>query len=194
MNAYRFNVKLALFLIVGITIVVSLYGCTGNSRSIEGTSTNSVPVTNEAIQSPMAEFTPKPTFVTVPTTVGTSTAISARPTSTLDCINALQFVTDLTIPDGALIARGAQVDKRWQIKNTGTCNWDRRYSLVLISGTELGIAKKQALNPARSGSQAVIRMILTAPMSPGIYTSVWQAFGPDGEPFGDVIYLQIQVN
>lgn len=196
MNAPSLNIKLASFFFAGLTMVVSLYGCAGRIKpiSLEKTPTSRASLTREATWKPTTESTPGSIPKTAPAAVDLPTAVSVRPTSTLDCVNGLQFVTDLTVPDGTLIARGAQVDKRWQVKNSGTCNWDQRFSLVLIAGTELGMPRKQALNPARSGSDAVIRMILTSPMSPGTYTSAWQAFGPDGEPFGDVIYVQFQVN
>lgn len=129
-----------------------------------------------------------------PATVTHPPSVSLKPSPTPDCTDGLLFITDLTVPDGTLIARGAQFDKRWQVKNTGSCNWDQRYALVLIAGTELGLDRKQALYPARSGTETVIRMMLTSPVSPGVYTSAWQAFSPDGDPFGDVIYVQFQVN
>lgn len=196
MNAPDFKITLASLFFAGVTIGVSLQGCAGRAKPInqERTPTNRASITLEATRMPTIVSTPQPTSKTVPAAVGLTLATNVRSTPTLDCVNGLQFVADLTVPDGALIARGAQVDKRWQVKNSGTCNWDQRYALVLIAGTELGMPEKQALNPARSGSEAVIRMVLTSPMSPGIYTSAWQAFGPDGEPFGDVIYVQFQVN
>lgn len=110
------------------------------------------------------------------------------------CQNALQFVADLTIPDGSLLARGAQVDKRWQVQNTGTCSWDSRYMLVQVLGPELGLPAEQTLYPAPRGAAAVIRMLLTTPLEPGVYTAAWQARSPSGELFGDVIYIEFQVN
>lgn len=58
----------------------------------------------------------------------------------------------------------------------------------------MGLPTEQALYPARAGSNLVIRMLLTAPEEPGIYRSAWQAVDPQGEAFGDIIYVEIQVN
>jgi hypothetical protein len=113
---------------------------------------------------------------------------------TPDCSDGLEFVADLTVPDGTNIARGVEVDKRWQVKNTGSCNWNSRYSLVLVAGPELGLPLEQALYPARAGAEALIRLLLTSPVIPGLYISAWQAKDPSGEPFGDVIYVEFQVN
>lgn len=122
------------------------------------------------------------------------TELPAKPSPTLACTDGLTFVSDLTVPDGTRIARGAEIDKRWQIRNSGTCNWNEGYSLVLIAGPDLGQPVKQALIPARAGAEAMIRLLLIAPVVPGSYTSAWQAYNPAGEPFGEVIYIQFQVN
>jgi hypothetical protein len=127
-----------------------------------------------------------PTYTASPTSV-------FRPTPTPPCANNLVFLSDLTIPDATIVTPGEQLDKRWEVENRGSCNWDRKYSLRLIAGQDLGAGEQQALFPARSGTNAVIRVIFTAPNDAGIYRSAWQAFGPDGEPFGDPIFIEIEV-
>jgi hypothetical protein len=135
---------------------------------------------------------PSPT--TAPTAFPTLSIATLRVTPTLPCSNALAFESDLTIPDGTKVAPDASLDKRWQVKNTGTCNWDGRYHFKLINGNALGVATDQALFPARAGSEAVLRLVFTAPSDPGTYRSAWQAFGPDGQPFGDPDYIEVEVN
>lgn len=115
------------------------------------------------------------------------------PTATPPCTDGLAFLEDLTIPDGTVVSPGASVDKRWQVQNNGSCNWDPRYRLKFVGGIEMGAAIEQALFPARAGSQAIIRITFTAPSEPGTYTTAWQAFDPDGEPFGDAIFMEIIV-
>jgi hypothetical protein len=79
------------------------------------------------------------------------------------------------------------------VENNGSCNWDAGYRLKLSGGPDLGAAAEQALFPARSGTQAVIRIVFTAPTEPGAYRSAWQAYSPDGQAFGDLIFIEIQV-
>jgi hypothetical protein len=81
----------------------------------------------------------------------------------------------------------------WAVQNTGTCNWDERFSLVNVEGPELGVEKKQSLFPARSGSQAILQVTFNAPAEPGTYRSVWQAAGPDGQFFGERFYVEFVV-
>lgn len=85
------------------------------------------------------------------------------------------------------------MDKRWEVENTGNCNWDDHYRLRLIAGPDLGAQKEQALFPARSGSRAAIRILFKAPVEPGAYRSAWQAFDAQGEPFGDPFFIDIVV-
>jgi hypothetical protein len=112
---------------------------------------------------------------------------------TPDCVNNLLFLEDLTIPDKSIVQAGAQIDKRWRIENSGTCNWDRGYQLTFVSGEALNAPRVQALFPARASTQVNIRMIFTAPQEAGTYRSSWQVVNPNGEPFGDIIYMEIIV-
>jgi hypothetical protein len=116
-----------------------------------------------------------------------------EPAATPACADGLSFLEDLTIPDGTPVEPGAELDKRWRVVNSGTCNWGEGYTLVLTAGPELGAAPSQALFPARGGAEAVIRLVFTAPEEPGTYRSAWQARSPDGLPFGDTIFLDIVV-
>lgn len=137
----------------------------------------------------------------VPTAASTSTSApaagepekSATPAAAGACIDSLVFIADATIPDGTEVQAGSTIDKRWEVRNNGTCNWDERYHLRLIAGPEMGVEKEQALFPARSGSSAVIRILFTAPAESGKFRSAWQAVNPDNQPFGDPIYIEVVV-
>jgi hypothetical protein len=115
-------------------------------------------------------------------------------TPTPACQDGLRFLVDITVPDGTIVAPGDRIDKQWQVENSGTCNWDGRYRLRRISGPALQAPDEQALYPARSGTQAVIRILLVAPAEPGTYRSAWQAYDPLGQPFGDPIFVEILVS
>jgi hypothetical protein len=103
-----------------------------------------------------------------------------RPTPEPACTNALWFFGDLTIPDGTVVFPGQRLDKRWLVKNAGTCNWDHRYKVRLEAGPNLGVPAQQALFPARGGVELTIRMNFIAPEDPGTYRSAWQAYDPEG--------------
>ena len=117
----------------------------------------------------------------------------ASPTATPPCTDGLAFVEDISIPDGTTVSPGASVDKRWLVQNNGSCNWDSRYRLKFVGGLDMGATTEQALYPARAGAQATIRISFTAPGEPGTYTTAWQAVDPNGEPFGDAVFMEIVV-
>lgn len=139
-----------------------------------------------------AVFLP-PTSSTPITPTNATTDIPVLPTATLPCSDSLSYIGDLTIPDGSIIQPGASIDKRWEVENSGSCNWEAGYTLRLIAGEELGAGNPQALVPARSGTRAVIRILFHAPQEEGNYRSAWQAFNPQDQPFGDPIFMDIVV-
>ena len=110
------------------------------------------------------------------------------------CQDGLEFVADLTVPDGSLLGRGAQVDKRWQVQNTGTCNWDERYRLVLVrvpiwdfpmSRPSIRRAAAQPRSSACCSPPRSSRVFIPAP---------GRRSHPSGDLFGEVIYVEFQVN
>jgi hypothetical protein len=115
------------------------------------------------------------------------------PTRQPNCDNQLRFLDDLTVPDGMEFSPGEEITKRWLVRNEGSCNWNRSYSLQLISGLSLGAGKIQELYPARQSTEAVVEIKFTAPSNPGRYNSWWQAYDPDGNRFGDPIFMEISV-
>lgn len=143
--------------------------------------------------------TPLPTPFSTPTAtlvsiIATSTAIQPGvPTSTPGCTPNLAFVSDVTVPDGTVVAPGAIMDKQWLVQNSGDCNWDAGYRLRLISGDALGASPEQALFPARAGTQVTLRILFTAPQAAGQYISEWQAFDPNGIAFGESFFIKFQV-
>jgi hypothetical protein len=156
-------------------IVLILAGC----DSLNFLPTQSVYIPPALAASPQPLQTPLPTL------------ISATPTPS--CQNNLTFMEDLTLPDGTVVNPDETLDKRWQVENGGTCNWEAGYTLRLITGPDMDAAPEQALYPARAGSVAVIQIVYVAPAESGIYRSAWQAFDPAGQAFGDPIFIEIVV-
>jgi hypothetical protein len=115
------------------------------------------------------------------------------PTRQSNCVNQLEFLDDLTIPDGTEVLPGEKITKRWLIQNTGSCNWTSSYSMQLISGLALGAEKMQGLYPARQSTKAILEITFSVPDNPGRYNSWWQAYDSDSNRFGDPFYVEISV-
>jgi hypothetical protein len=157
-------------------------GCAGNSSSPQdGQGVIYVPPT------------PAATPTSAPQQLISPTPETARPTATPPCTDNLSFQADQTIPDGTQVKPGEQLDKRWEVLNNGSCNWDDQYSLRLIAGKKLGAGEEQALYPARAGTSAIIRIQFIAPEENGVFRSAWQAYNPAEQPFGDPIFIEITV-
>lgn len=116
------------------------------------------------------------------------------PTPTITCENDLTFLEDVTVPDGSYYAPGDEIGKVWLVENSGTCNWDSNYRILFLDGDAMGADVEQALFPARSGAEAEIRINFTVPQQPGLTISRWQAYSPEGEPFGILLYISIIVD
>jgi len=138
---------------------------------------------------PVLPVTPTKTFTPGPA----QPDLTPQPSATQSCTSGLIYLEDLSLSDGTVVSPGESLDKRWRVENSGTCNWDARYNLTLVSGPDLGASENQALYPARIGSQAELRIQFTAPQEPGTYRSAWQAHDPQGQPFGDEVYIEIVV-
>ncbi|MBN2550513.1 MAG: hypothetical protein JXB15_15215 [Anaerolineales bacterium] len=176
-------------IVLSVLFCLLLVACSGQSRRPEAQPDAGVYLSPTRLpQTPLVLAMPSPTFTIVLPTA------DLRPTSTPACKDDLRFIEDVTIPDGTRITPDETVDKRWKVENFGSCNWDERYRLRLISGPSLGASTEQALYPARGGTQAIIQILFTAPHLPGTYRSAWQAHSPQGEPFGDTIYIEIIVS
>ena len=142
-----------------------------------------------------------PEDIFIPPTLAPLSSPITRPTATeiatntpeVPCTNGLSFIDDATVEDGTVFFAGEEIDKRWLVENTGTCNWAAGYTIQMTDGVPMGAETTQALFPARSGSEAELAIIFTAPNSPGSYRTAWQAHDPEDNPFGDPFFMEIQV-
>jgi hypothetical protein len=118
---------------------------------------------------------------------------TSEPTQIPDCTNGLEYLADLSIPDGMQLDPNTVFEKEWQVKNSGTCNWNNLYSIRLVSGSAFGANPTQAIVPARNGAEAVVSIEFVAPTEAGKYQATWQAYDPNGEPFGEWLTIEIGV-
>ncbi len=148
-------------------------------------------VTSVVFATPVPEVTleiPTPT----PRPAFTSTPQPASPTPV--CFSNLQWLEDISYPDGTQVLPGQTIIKQWRVQNNGTCNWDNRFVLRFSSGDQLGaLNNKFPLYPAMNGAEAIIEIEFTAPQFPGLYRTTWQAYDALGQPFGQPIYMEIVV-
>lgn len=171
-----------ILLICGLIVIVSiLSGCLR-------------PLQADPLESDVPVFVPPTLVPPTPTLeIIEPTQDIRNPTQETTCIDNLTFIQDETIPDGTTVSSGSEIEKKWEVKNSGTCNWGSGYTIRLIGGEALGATSPQDLFPARSGTSLTIEIIFTAPDNSGKYRSVWQAFNPSENAFGDSFYIDFSV-
>jgi len=126
---------------------------------------------------------PLPT-ATVVSATATNLPISQTPVPVSRC-DAMQFLGDVTYPDGSLISRNNNFVKIWRIKNIGTCSWTPSYALVFSEGDSMSgpsaVALTKNVNP---GETIEIPVTLTAPNKDGNYRGYWKLRNASGVLFG----------
>ena len=152
------------------------------------------PLQADPLESDVPAFVPPTLIPATPTTeIIEPTSQNVNMTQAVACIDNLTFIQDETIPDGTIVTPGSTIEKKWEVKNSGTCNWGPGYSIQLTGGPSLEAPSPQDLFPARSGTSLSIRIEFTAPVEEGKYRSAWQAYNPDGIAFGDSFYIDFVV-
>lgn len=134
----------------------------------------------------------QPTQVPPTTTPFVPTATSIPPTSTqvptatpISYCYWVQFVKDVTIPDGSVYLPGENFTKTWRLKNIGTCAWTTDTRVVFVSGAQMSGPVAAALPGYVAPGQTVdVSVTLTAPSKAGDYVGYWMLRGPDGTYFG----------
>ena len=128
-------------------------------------------------------------------TVGFDGAITAAPPipTPTTCLNAAEFVIDVTIPPETIVVPGEPFVKTWRVLNSGTCAWDATYWLAQQSGGFM-IADPPAvqLPPTAPGETADVSMTVTllpAALSGGMTRAQFALQAPDETTFGDPLVI-----
>ena len=124
-----------------------------------------------------------------PTASGTSAAATVLPASQtptpVSRCDAIQFLGDVTYPDGSLVARNNNFVKTWRLKNIGTCSWTPSYALVFVNGDPMSgpsaVSLPRNVNP---GETIEMSVTLTAPNTGGNYRGYWKLRNSTGVLFG----------
>jgi hypothetical protein len=200
-----------LFLLVLVTICLS--ACGGGTditptagASISDAHTAAVMTLTTQGNSATSTGTTFPTATTTTTATPTIwtdlTTISSTPTvqnasyyySTANgCYNAV-YVSDVTIPDGTVLAPGESFTKTWKLQNTGSCNWDEDFMWAYETGADMDGEDTTIEEPVSAGAMGSISVTLVAPETEGTYTGYWRLATAGGTAFGQSVYVLIVVS
>jgi hypothetical protein len=111
-----------------------------------------------------------------------------------------EFVSDISVPDGTVFGPGEKFTKTWQLKNTGSATWTPAYTLVFMSGNQMGSDASVALpKNVPPGETVDISVNMTAPNQAGNYFGFWILRSASQKNFGvgpnsdQPVYVEINV-
>lgn len=108
--------------------------------------------------------------------------------------NKMEFLGDVTIPDGQIIPAGSKFVKTWRIKNTGTTTWTPNFKVRHWAGERYGAPASVLLGKeVKPGETTEISVEFTAPLNNGEYSSTWILSDEDEANFGTVFYVKFVV-
>jgi len=103
----------------------------------------------------------------------------------MGCTNRVQFIADITVPDGTTFPPGAKFKKTWRFKNIGSCSWTKDYALVFSSGQNMnGPQRAKFPLDVAPGQTVDISINLEAPLTLGHYRGYWIFNDSSGIAFG----------
>ncbi|MCK5635045.1 MAG: hypothetical protein KAI06_08155, partial [Anaerolineales bacterium] len=101
------------------------------------------------------------------------------------CLDSVEFIKDVTIPDGTRIDDGEGFTKTWRIRNNGDCTWTRDYDLIFLSGYRMsGFTVKTINGTIKPGQIVDLSVDLKAPDDYGTYWGYWMLRNANGDIFG----------
>ncbi len=118
--------------------------------------------------------------------------ITPLPSATA-CAHEAQFVADVTIPDGTELEPGEAFVKTWQVRNSGNCDWETGFQLALAQGAAMGGPSSVSVSATLAGDVVNVSVPLTAPQSYGTHQGQWTLHTPQGQGFGEQVFVQIVV-
>jgi hypothetical protein len=145
-----------------------------------------------ALPSPFASATQGIIFFASATPTGTFYTATPNPSTLSYGCNNMLLVQSFTEPAGPF-KPGQEFTQKWQVANTGTCDWLYLYHLAHVSGDRLGGNGGRLSNKIEPGKWTTLSVDLEAPNSAGTYTANWRFAHADGTYFGSVLPVSIKV-
>jgi hypothetical protein len=160
------------------------------------TSTIGVPTATAGFQATFPVVTPgtgTPFAFNTPAT-GFTPIASPVPTSGDTC-HRLEFIMDVTVPDGTVFRPGQDFEKVWRVVNSGTCAWDDGYVLTYLGGKLDGynVPIKLSKDFVQPGQTKDYGVNLTASCTRDHYEECWRMKDDGGFFFGSYLCVVIDV-
>jgi|GEM_PF-6651467 len=103
----------------------------------------------------------------------------------------VEYVEDVTIPDGTEMETGKTFDKVWRVRNTGNVAWTDGFELVHVDGDAMTVQPVQDVPNALVGEMVDVAIRLNAPAIAGNHISGWRFRSPSKTFFGERVFARI---
>jgi len=107
--------------------------------------------------------------------------------------DSMNFVADITVPDGTYMNPGQSFTKTWRIKNTGSCTWNNSYRFVFVQGNSMSGQTQSIQGTVAPNQNYDMSVPMVAPTTPGTYAGWWQMVNSQNVPFGTRVWVEIVV-
>lgn len=97
------------------------------------------------------------------------------------------------IPSPSLLPPNASHVMNWHIVNSGR-EWPPGCCLRFISGTQMASVDRILIPSLSPGSSHFVALSITSPTDPGLHTAQWRLSTFTGTPFGEPLWVAIQVS
>jgi hypothetical protein len=124
------------------------------------------------------------------TATSAATALSAATATNIPVVaaapcNRAAFVSDVTYPDGSVVASSTTFTKTWSLQNTGTCTWSTSYKIAFVNGDAMEGPATVYLPSSVAPNQSVnLSVTLRSPKTNGSYKGFWDLQDKNGVSFG----------
>ena len=149
---------------------------------------------------PAEQPTPVPTATPAPQPTATPRPAATRPPP--QCLDGAKWIADLNLDDRNMTAPpvmqpGQPFSKGWRMQNAGTCDWTPSTVIAYVSGNvpaaQMGGQPVAVGRTVKPGEMIDLWVNLVAPVQPGVYQAFWQMSNAKGVPFGERVWVGIQV-
>ncbi|KAG6597782.1 putative phosphatidylinositol kinase [Phytophthora cinnamomi] len=103
------------------------------------------------------------------------------------------FEGDVTCPDGTVLAPGEPFDKVWKLRNGGPNKWPIGAELSCVGGDKMQAPESVLIPSVLPGKSIDVSLRMVAPAKAGRYTGYWRLSTPDGNRFGQRLWVDINV-
>ncbi|RAW35750.1 hypothetical protein PC110_g7947 [Phytophthora cactorum] len=103
------------------------------------------------------------------------------------------FEGDVTCPDGTVLAPGEAFDKVWKLRNGGPNKWPIGAVLSCVGGDKMQAPESVLIPSVLPGKSIDVSLRMVAPAKAGRYTGYWRLSTPDGNRFGQRLWVDINV-